>query len=112
MSFARVGDARTYNGDTVLTSSRTLHGMHTTWRPVAGGAGEPRAKLPNSAFAFPRERKEPLTDAGHVRGAIARFGQVHGATGPERAQAFANIRAAAAYYGVSIHAGNWHDLMG
>jgi hypothetical protein len=29
-------------------------------------------------FAFPDERKEPLTDARHVRNAIARFNQVEG----------------------------------
>lgn len=26
-----------------------------------------REKLPESAFAFPKERKEPLIDAHHVR---------------------------------------------
>ncbi|MHB1593043.1 MAG: DUF6582 domain-containing protein [Streptosporangiaceae bacterium] len=29
--------------------------------------------LADSDFAFPEERKEPLTDARHVRNAIARF---------------------------------------
>ena len=32
--------------------------------------------LPESAFAFPRLRKEPMTDASHVRSALARFNQV------------------------------------
>ena len=35
-------------------------------------------RLPESKFAFPKERKEPLTDAKHVRNAIARFDQVEG----------------------------------
>ena len=34
-------------------------------------------KLPGK-FVFPEERKEPLTDARHVRNAIARFDQVEG----------------------------------
>jgi hypothetical protein len=29
--------------------------------------------LPDSAFAFPGARKEPLVDATHVRNAVARF---------------------------------------
>jgi hypothetical protein len=84
--------------------------MHVTWKPV-GNPHQPRPSLPASAFAFPKERKEPLTDAAHVRGAIARFGQVDGVTSGERAQAFANIKAAADYYGVTVHAGSWRDLV-
>jgi hypothetical protein len=37
-----------------------------------------RDNLPDSAFAFPKERKEPLVDASHVRNAVARFDQVEG----------------------------------
>ncbi len=84
--------------------------MDVTWKPV-GDTGAARAKLPDSAFAFPVERKEPLTDADHVRSAIARFGEVRGVTEGERAQAFANIRAAAGYYGVNVTASSWHDLV-
>ncbi len=85
--------------------------MDVTWRPVTGGSS-PRSKLPDSVFAFPAERKEPLTDAGHVRSAIARFGVVDGVSENERAQAFANIKAAAAYFGVALKASSWHDLVG
>lgn len=74
---------------------------NVTWRPPAGAA-TPRSALPRSAFAFPNERKEPLTDASHVRSAIARFQQVDGVTGSERRQALANIHAAAQYYGVRL----------
>lgn len=84
--------------------------MQVTWRPVRDGDAA-RAKLPDSAFAFPIERKEPLTDAGHVRSAIARFGEVRGVTEAERAQAFANIKAAAGYYGVTVKASTWHELV-
>ncbi|MBV9720088.1 MAG: hypothetical protein JOZ77_12270 [Candidatus Eremiobacteraeota bacterium] len=85
--------------------------MQVTWKPLNDGAA-PRAKLPDSAFAFPDERKEPLTDASHVRSAIARFGEVRSVSQGERAQAFANIKAAAAYYGVDVKASSWHDLIG
>jgi hypothetical protein len=85
--------------------------MQITWKPVRDGADAARAKLPDSAFAFPKERKEPLTDAAHVRSAIARFGAVQGVTETDRAQAFANIKAAAGYYGVGVRAASWHDLV-
>ena len=86
--------------------------MEITWKPVRHGADSPRAALPDSAFAFPNERKEPLTDANHVRSAIARFGEVRGVTEGERSQAFANIKAAALYYGVRLNASSWHELVG
>ncbi|HEY6449825.1 MAG TPA: DUF6582 domain-containing protein [Candidatus Cybelea sp.] len=85
--------------------------MQVTWKPVRGDADDIRAKLPDSAFAFPNERKEPLTDAAHVRSAIARFGEVRGVTENERSQAFANIKAAAGYYGITVSASSWRDLV-
>ncbi|HZY98634.1 MAG TPA: DUF6582 domain-containing protein [Candidatus Baltobacteraceae bacterium] len=75
--------------------------MKITWKPPS--AHEPRSKLPDSAFAFPAERKEPLTNAAHVRSAIGRFGSVTGVSDEERAQAVTNIQAAAKYYGVAVH---------
>jgi len=86
--------------------------MQVTWQPPHVDPHEPRSRLPPSAFAFPAERKEPLLDAGHVRSAIARFGQVCGVSNTERAAAFANIRAAAQYYGVALRAHSWRDLVG
>ena len=32
-----------------------------------------QSDLPDSVYAFPKQRKEPLTDAQHVRNAVARF---------------------------------------
>ncbi len=89
-----------------------------TWRPPAdseqfGGtldAGQ-TDRLPDSAFAFPGLRKEPLVSASHVRNAIARFDQVEGASDADRALAFANIREAASYFGVHMTESSWHDLM-
>ena len=85
--------------------------MEITWKPLRGAVSS-RGELPASAFAFPAERKEPLVDASHVRSAVARFAQVAGVSPAERAQAFANIKAAAAYFGVTVGAKSWHDLVG
>jgi hypothetical protein len=70
-----------------------------------------RAELPDSVFAFPKQRKEPLTDADHMRNALARFDQVEGVSDSDRDLAFANIKAAAAYYGVDVRENSWRDLM-
>jgi hypothetical protein len=86
--------------------------MQTTWMPsTETGVIHNRAELPESVFAFPRQCKEPLTDADHVRNALARFDQVQGVTDAERDLAFANIKAAADYYGVDVRENSWRDLM-
>ncbi len=69
-----------------------------------------RSDLPSSVYAFPKQRKEPLTDARHVRNALARFDQVTDASEVDRAQAFANIKKAAKYYDVELTEASWHDL--
>ena len=61
-----------------------------------------RDSLDDDQFAFPKERKEPLNDANHVRNAIARFNQVEGVSESERAAAWRRIKAAAKRYGVEI----------
>ena len=85
--------------------------INATWRPYNGPADTPRSSLPDSSFAFPSERAEPLTNAAHVRSAIARFTQVHNVTDSERDIAFHNIKAAADYFGVRVSASDWHDLI-
>ena len=85
--------------------------MQTTWMPsTESGVIHNRAELPESVFAFPRQRKEPLTDADHVRNALARFDQVEGVSDADRDLAFANIRAAAQFYGVDVHEKSWREL--
>ena len=85
--------------------------MNTTWKPhEKHNELTERSELPDSVFAFPKERKEPLTDASHVRNAIARFDQVTGVSDEERALAFANIKQAAAHYDVDVSESNWEDL--
>jgi len=87
--------------------------MATTWKPSTEH-GELTAKdrkdLPDSAYAFPDKRKEPLTDASHVRNALARFDQVQDVTDKERDQAFDNILAAAKHYGVDVSEKSWREL--
>jgi hypothetical protein len=87
--------------------------MQTTWEPYDehGGLGsKERGELPDSAYAFPQQHKEPLTDASHVRNAIARFDQVTGVSDADRDLAFANIRKAAQYYGIEMNETDWHQL--
>jgi Family of unknown function (DUF6582) len=85
--------------------------MEATWKPhEKHGELTGRSDLPDTVFAFPRERKEPLTDAEHVRNAIARFDQVIDVSDEERAQAFENIKAAAQHYGVEMSESTWEEL--
>ncbi len=70
-----------------------------------------RSKLPADRFAFTKKRKEPITDARHVRNAIARFDQVQGVTDAERDAAWKRIRAAARKFGVDIQVNGWRSLM-
>ena len=67
-------------------------------------------RLSETKFAFAKERKEPLTDAAHVRNAVARFDQVEGVTDAERDRAWKRIRTAARKFDVEIEADNWRDL--
>ena len=69
-----------------------------------------RNEMPDSAYAFPRLRKEPLNDASHVRNAISRFDQVKDATDAERREAFDRIRKAARKFDVEMTAERWQDL--
>ncbi|HWE57071.1 MAG TPA: DUF6582 domain-containing protein [Acidimicrobiales bacterium] len=67
-------------------------------------------QLKKSEFAFPEERKEPLTDAGHVRNAVSRFNQVEGVTDAERDKAWKRIKAAAKKFDVELSESDWREL--
>ena len=73
---------------------------------------EDRDDLPKREFAFPRQRKEPLEDASHVRNAIARFNQVRDVSDGERDEAWQRIIAAARKFGVDVAEGSWRELKG
>ncbi len=84
---------------------------NTTWEPhEKHGDLTERSDLPDSVFAFPGRRAEPMTDASHVRNALARFDQVQDVSDAERDQAFANIQKAAQHYGVQMSETNWRQL--
>ena len=85
----------------------------TTWKPHEKHGEldtKVREELPDSVYAFPKQRKEPLTDAVHVRNAIVRFDQVEGVSDSDREFAFPNILKAARYYKVEVKEDDWHQL--
>jgi cell division protein FtsX len=61
-----------------------------------------RDRISATKFAFPKQRKEPLENASHVRNAVARFNQVKGVTQVERRAAWKRIQSAAKRYGVEL----------
>jgi hypothetical protein len=69
-----------------------------------------REHTPTEEFAFPKERKEPIHDAAHVRNAIARFNQVEGVTDAERDQAWKRIVAAAKRFDVEVQEKDWREI--
>src|SRR5262245_2150400 len=85
--------------------------METTWKPhEKHGELTERSDLPDSVFAFPKQRKEPMTDASHVRNAIARFDQTVGVSDDERKLAFANITKAPKHYAIDMPESDLHEL--
>jgi hypothetical protein len=89
--------------------SARAHGAKVPKRATGSSTAE-QNDLPASKFAFPDERKEPLTDAKHVRNAVARFDQVEGVSDSERDRAWRRIKAAAKRYDVEIEAKGWREL--
>ena len=76
----------------------------------AGLSTAQKNDLPDSKFAFPKERKEPLTDAKHVRNAVSRFDQVEGVSDSERDRAWRRIKSAAKKFNVEVEAKSWREL--
>ncbi|AXC50734.1 hypothetical protein DRW48_14535 [Paracoccus suum] len=71
---------------------------------------EKRDDLDKGSFAFPKQRKEPLEDATHVRNAIARFNQVKDVSDDERDEAWKRIKAAAKKHGVDVKEKSWREI--
>jgi hypothetical protein len=85
----------------------------TTWKPKTEHGDlstKERKELPDSVYAFPKQRKMPLTDASHVKNALARFDQVEDVSDKDRDLAFANILKAAKHYDVEVAEENWRQL--
>src|SRR5947209_1833970 len=101
--------ARRNIGKARQAQSARAHGEDVP-RSGEGMSTADKDKLADQEFAFPAERKEPLTDARHVRNAIARFDQVEGVSDAERDKAWKRILAAAERYNVEVSASSWRDL--
>jgi len=69
-----------------------------------------RDHLSSKQYAFPKQRKEPLEDASHVRNAVARFDQVEGVSDDERDEAWKRIKAAAKKFDVKVEERSWREL--
>jgi hypothetical protein len=110
MSTTKQKEAARRNLEKAREAQRTRAKGKRVARRDEGLSTAEKNDLPASKFAFPKERKEPLTDARHVRNAIARFDQVEDVSNAERDRAWKRIKAAAKRYGVEIEAGSWHDL--
>jgi hypothetical protein len=96
-----------------LEKARQAQRQQARGRPVPRSPGMSTAEengLDESRFAFPEQRKEPLTDAARVRNAVARFDQVEDVTDAERDRAWRRIRAAARTFDVEIRAEGWREL--
>jgi hypothetical protein len=89
--------------------SGRAHGKSVPHRSPGMTAAQENS-VSDSEFAFPEERKEPLTDAAHVRNAVARFGQVEEVSDDERDKAWSRIKTAAKKYDVELSADNWREL--
>lgn len=90
-----------------------------TWRPPTTDVdhnhnhrleASERGELPDTAYGLPAERKLPLTDAGHVRAALARFDQVAGVSDADRDLAWVNLLEAARHFDVDVRETRWQDL--
>jgi hypothetical protein len=97
-----------------LTKARAAQGARVKGRRVPrrtqGLSTAEQNDLAAGEFAFPEARKEPLTDAAHVRNAVARFDQVEGVSDTDRDQAWRRIKAAAKRFDVEVQADDWREL--
>jgi hypothetical protein len=97
-----------------LTKARTAQSARAKGKQAPsrsqGMSTADKNDLAKREFAFPEARKEPLTDAAHVRNAVARFDQVEGVSDRDRDQAWRRIKAAAKRFDVDVEADDWRDL--
>jgi hypothetical protein len=97
-----------------LTKARAAQSARAEGKRVSrrseGMSAAEQNDLAAGEFAFPEARKEPLTDAAHVRNAIARFDQVEGVSDSDRDKAWRRIKAAARRFDVEVQADDWRDL--
>jgi hypothetical protein len=89
----------------------TTHKSHSSSHDTKNALStEDRKHMSDTTYAFPKQRKEPLNDASHVRNAIARFDQVKDVSDDDREEAFKHIKAAAKKHGVEMTETSWKQL--
>ncbi|RYG89863.1 MAG: hypothetical protein EON59_00915 [Alphaproteobacteria bacterium] len=71
---------------------------------------EDRNELDKGDFAFPKQRKEPLENASHVRNAVARFNQIKDVSDDERDAAWKRIEKAAKKFDVELSEKSWREI--
>jgi hypothetical protein len=91
------------------TQSARARGRHIP-KKSRGLSTKQENRMSSQTFAFPKERKEPLNDASHVRNAVARFDQVKDVSDKERDEAWKRIKHAAKEHGVEIKEKDWREL--
>ena len=79
----------------------------TTWKPWLGS---PEDSIPAYAYAFPRQRIDPLIDAVCVRSAIEHFHLVPEVSDEDRREAFDNIKQAALYFHMEIYGDTYEEM--
>jgi hypothetical protein len=94
----------------VLTDTNTARIFVFGLDHVIAAEEASRDHIADENFAFPKERKEPIHDAAHVRDAIARFRQVEGVTDSERDAAWKRIKSAAKKHRVELNEQDWREL--
>ena len=110
MATARQKAAARRNLDKARAAQVARRRGHNVPRHSSGMTTRQENRLPDDAFAFPAQRKEPLVDATHVRNAVARFDQVEGVSDAERDRAWAKIRSTADRYNVEVSEKDWREL--
>ena len=113
MATARQKTAARKNPEKALPtpSARARGGKRPKRSPSSALSTAAQNRLAAKDFAFTRKRKEPLTDAKHVRNAIARFDQVEDVTDAERDRAWKKIRTAAKKFDIEVSAESWRELL-
>jgi hypothetical protein len=79
----------------------------TTWEPWRG---DDDGNLPESAYAFPRRKIDPLTDAVNVRSALEHFHTINEVSDEEKEIAFDNIKKAAEHFHVEVYGETYEQM--
>jgi hypothetical protein len=94
-----------------MATTHKSHTSHSSSHDTPNSLStDDRKHISEGNFAFPKQRKEPLNDASHVRNAIARFDQVKDVSDTEREEAFHHIKTAAKKFGVEMTETHWKEL--